>query len=268
MQVSSDNLFHFTTSLKNLESILTKKFQLSYCKESFTTMDEIQSYYFPMVTFCDIPLSLAKDHIKKYGSYAIGLAKEWGIKHRLNPVIYVEKGSIIANDLKETLDFLNFVLDEIGKVVDATESEKRPAFKGLIDNIEKVAHSNFNILRYLKNYEGDLTRNNKIIKNYRFYNEREWRFVPAWADKRVKSYLNEKEYKKYRGNKSSTKPLIETITLKFNASDIKYLIVKSNTDIPKLIRFIKSANELTNNPNEADVLATKIMTIDQLNRDF
>jgi hypothetical protein len=52
--------------------------------------------YFPMISFCDIPLALAKDQISKYGSYAIGLSKEWGISNQLNPVIYLESNSIIG----------------------------------------------------------------------------------------------------------------------------------------------------------------------------
>ena len=263
MQVTSDSLFHFTSSRKNLESILTKKFQLSYCKEEFTIVDETQSYHFPMVTFCDIPLSLTKDHIKKYGCYAIGLSKQWGVKNQLNPVIYVEKGSVIANDLKSTMHWLDKLVDEISKV-----QETKTSVNGLVEAAEKMIHSNFNLLRYIKNYEGDLKRGTKPIKNYRFYDEREWRYVPAWDDKRVNPFLDEDEYKNYRGNKNSPKPLIDTVKLDFTANDIKYLIVKSNPDIPKLIRFIKAANELTSNPNEADVLATKIITVDQLINDF
>ena len=57
-----------------------------------------------MVSFCDIPLSLAKDHIKTYGSYGIGMMKEWGIKNNLNPVVYIERDSLLAKDIQATID--------------------------------------------------------------------------------------------------------------------------------------------------------------------
>jgi hypothetical protein len=57
-----------------------------------------------MVSFCDDPLSLAKDQIESYGSYAIGMTKEWGILNNLNPVVYIEKNSLLAKDIQSTVD--------------------------------------------------------------------------------------------------------------------------------------------------------------------
>ena len=75
------------------------------------------------------------------------------------------------------------------------------------------------------------------------------------------------EYQTYRGD-SKEKPLIKTINIEFKAKDIRYLIVNSNSDIPRLIRAIKSSNNLVDNSDEADILATNIITIEQLNNDF
>ncbi len=99
MQVTSDTLYHFTTSLKKLQSILSKKFRLTYCHEKYILDYETHDSFYPMVSFCDIPLSLAKDQIERYGSYAIGMTKEWGIKNNLNPVVYIEKDSLLAKDI-------------------------------------------------------------------------------------------------------------------------------------------------------------------------
>jgi hypothetical protein len=243
MQVTSETLFHFTTSLKNLQNILLKKFNLTYCNEKFTLNNENQDYYFPMISFCDIPLSLAKDQIDKYGPYAIGLTKEWGIRNKLNPIVYLEKNSLLAQDIQEDIDRL-FKLVEGIKSTDKknilyhltqissrisnfskaksiiTSSEKNALHVEALTDVLKLLddaiptlttcsniwghftdliYSKLNFYRYIKNYQGPLFRPNKSIDEYRFYDEREWRYVPAINDKRIEPKLNEEQYKKYRG---------------------------------------------------------------------
>lgn len=267
MQVTSDCLFHFTDSLKNLEMILSKKFQLTYCNEIYTLNGENHNSYFPMISFCDLPLSLTKNHIYKYGCFAIGLSKDWGIKNKLNPVIYLEKDSLVASDMKIATDSLSSLLKTYEDIY-KKNPDKRTELKLLLVDIKKTVECNLNYLRYIKNYQGELVRKGKVIdKSYRFYDEREWRYVPSFNDNRIQTHLNEESYKAYRGT-SPSKPLIESIVLNFTAKDIKYLIVKSSADIPKLISLIKRTNELTSNPDEADILTTKILTVDQLNTDF
>jgi hypothetical protein len=307
MQVTSDTLFHFTTSLNNLKGILKKKFQVTYCQEKYQLDYETHESFYPMVSFCDIPLSLTKDQIKSYGSYAIGMTKEWGIKNNLNPVVYVEKQSLLAKDIQATLDNSIKTAQEIlsltkkgatsakkiatdslenakAYIKNATPENKASLLKEidegrlkiqsnlsdhqpLIESFFETTENNSNLFRYIKNYQGILSRNGKTFNNYRFYDEREWRFVPALNDKRLKKSLNAKEFNEYREN-SHTKPFIANINLPFSSSDIKYLIVKSNNDIPKIIEAIRSTDNLTNNTKDADILSTKIMTIDQLNSDF
>lgn len=98
MQVTSDSLFHFTTSLKKLKGIIKEKFRVSYCAERCKLNYETHQSIYPMVSFCDIPLSIARNHLRSYGEYAIGLNKQWGITNKLNPVVYVEANSILAAD--------------------------------------------------------------------------------------------------------------------------------------------------------------------------
>lgn len=316
MKVTSDTLFHFTTSLKNIEGILLKKFQLTYCHEKYQLDYQTHDSYYPMISFCDIPLSLAKDHIERYGAYAIGMTKEWGVNNNLNPVVYIDKESLLAKDVQssldnmqktidslathinnETLAFQRFIINSLNKTGNYLE-HKSPDYmqrsrnielaqkelqdtleyanrkkdsskdrKVIIENLSETINNNENLFRYIKNYEGTLNRNDKTIPKYRFYDEREWRYVPAFKNSEIKAYLNIEQYKQYRGS-SKTKPFIENINLPFTGNDIKYLIVKSSKDIPKLIKTIKGIDNLTKNPNEADVLTTKILTVEQINNDF
>ena len=269
MNVTSETLFHFTDSLKNIKSILAKKFMLSYCHESFSIDDEvIFNHYFPMISFCDLPLTLAKDHIYKYGSYAIGLSKDWGIRNKLNPVIYIEKNSIVASDLKIALKAFKKMSDDYYEIKKLQTENQKKMLDVLFDSMKKAAFSNLSFMRNIKNYQAELKRKDIIVdKNYRFYDEREWRFMPSFEDDRVDPMLDENKYKKLRGS-LRMKLLIDKIILNFTVDDIKYLIVKSNVDIPKLVRFIKSTDNLIKNADEADILTTRILTTDQLRSDF
>lgn len=333
MQVTSETLFHFTTSLKNLQNILSKKFHLTYCKEKYTLNYETHDNYYPMISFCDIPLSLANNQMKNYGSYAIGMTKEWGIKNKLNPVVYLEKDSLLAEDIQGNLDdtlalikiitaiteknnsiiktlsstkyyeknhnSIRDLTEKINFVKDLTDpTEKRNYINKLTEQLNDIktfdeklksdatilrdlsislneqnklvhdtSNSKINFFRYVKNYQGTLVRQNKTFKDYRFYDEREWRYVPAATDKRVEVRLNEEQFKKYRGSGKS-KPLLDKITLDFTSQDIKFLIVKSNKDIPKLIKSIHSIDNLSKNSNNAHILTTRILTVEQLKKDF
>jgi DNA-binding transcriptional regulator GbsR (MarR family) len=263
-----------------------------------------------MVSFCDIPLSLAKDHINKYGSYAIGMSKEWGVRNNLNPVVYIENKSLLAKDIQRNLDKMLEMIGQISKNIDKLNEDSKTIpskvgdflknikspisdtafsivqrefasayekldkslehikdYSTVIERISEATLSNNNLFRYIKNYQGSLARNGKTINNYRFYDEREWRFIPSISDSRIKSSLKAKEYTKYRGQ-NKIKPFIKNINLSFSSADIKYLIVKSNNDIPNLIKVIKSTDNLVQNSNDADILTTKILTTEQLNNDF
>jgi Putative abortive phage resistance protein AbiGi, antitoxin len=317
MLVSADTLFHFTDSYEKLESILINKFQITYCHEKYTLNYQTHDSYYPIVSFCDLPLSLAKGQIDKYGSYAIGLTKDWAIINKLNPVIYIESNSLVANDIQASIksakELVNVMSKQLkliptslakisqnsifqesnasrnnqttpweNKRIQLTkELEQYHNEKEQLENSQKLLNSlqemlnvlkesinnDFNLFRYIKNYQGVLERSNKIIPNYRFYDEREWRYVPALDDKRVKQSLNIEEYQKYRSN-FKEKPFIPNISLTFNADDIKYLIVQTSEDIPKLISVIKKAGSLTGNSEAVDILTTKILTVEQLKKDF
>ncbi|MEO8771256.1 MAG: abortive infection system antitoxin AbiGi family protein [Ferruginibacter sp.] len=307
MKVTSDSLFHFTTSLAKLKGILSEKFQLTYCHEKYELDYETHDSYYPMVSFCDIPLSLAKDQIKKYGSFAIGMNKEWGIKNNLNPVVYIEKDSLLAKDIQSSIDNMSkaasamsiiaqkntlqvkktviAALQEVQTLIknfnhdtkqqalsalnDAVKeiSTNSQTFKQLTDPFIEASQNSYNLFRYIKNYRGPLKRGNITFKNYRFYDEREWRYIPTIKDERLKKSLKLDEYREYRGTKKEKK-FIPNINLSFSGTDIKYLIVRSERDVPKLIKSLRSINNLTNNSVETDILSTKILTVEQLNSDF
>lgn len=85
MPLSSSSIIHFTNKKAYLKGILENNFHISYCSETVTFGTQNWSFHAPMVSFCDIPLSEVKNHIEKYGSYGIGLTKEWASRNGLNP---------------------------------------------------------------------------------------------------------------------------------------------------------------------------------------
>lgn len=50
-----------------------------------------------MVCFTDIPIELAGEHRKEYGSFGLEMKKEWGIKNGINPIDYMIKDTEIYN---------------------------------------------------------------------------------------------------------------------------------------------------------------------------
>ena len=87
MGLSSNSLIHFTPKKEYLVGILENNFKINYCVEEIFTEKYSMSGAFPMVCFCDIPLSEITAHMFNYGDYGIGLKREWIISNGLNPVL-------------------------------------------------------------------------------------------------------------------------------------------------------------------------------------
>ncbi len=158
MAISSESLFHFTSKFEYLESILKGAFYPRYSLEYIPSINretkELKKINkaIPMVCFCDIPLSQVKDHINFYGSYGIGLKKSWGRSVGLNPIIYLDKDSILSDHL-----------------VDMSFEIFKDEFKDK-DEFKKLKERYHDIVRYTKPYSGeneDRNSRNKI-ENYIF----------------------------------------------------------------------------------------------------
>ncbi len=151
MALSTNSVFHFTKDIDSLKGILSSFFRIKYCLEIIEGKEKTISFAVPMVSFCDIPLSQVINHVDKYGGYGIGLLKKWAKRKRLNPVLYLEKSSTILNDV--------LIREEFERSENQFIQE---------------------LLRYTKNYDGKLIRNNEVVqKEYRYYDEREWRYCPT-----------------------------------------------------------------------------------------
>lgn len=250
--LSSNTLFHFTDSIENLYSILMNDFYPRYSLEFYSVFfPETRERAIPMVSFCDIPLSQVINHSKIYGSYALGLSKKWGLKKEISPVIYVYKNSRISLAY-EKIEYA-ILFDEKTDI-----------------NLEGRIAVN-EIYRFLKPYEGKLWRHGKFHRDrVRFYDEREWRYVPSYkvlGKHKVSGALNMEKYFKDEIRTESNKQL-EQFKLTFQPKDIKYIIVKNENEILEMFDKVINIKRNRFTYHDVQLLTTRIITMEQILDDF
>jgi len=246
MSLSSNSIIHLTHTKSSLEGILKNGLIPHYCKENIEIGDNSYKLGVPMISFCDIPLSKIKDHINKYGEYGIGLTKEWALKNKLNPVVYLEPDS----NLSESVNVI------INKFLSSGNTETWTSEQNSIADI----------LRYVKNYQNDLVRKGENTPDYRYSDEREWRFVPSYKEKcdmLLSLDLIDTTAKKNKFNKT-----IASLKLNFEPNDIKYIFVETDADIHDLINILKSVSWSNFTGQDLDRLTTRILTTAQIKSDI
>jgi hypothetical protein len=251
--ISSNTLFHFTNTAENLISILKEGFKPRFCLETIglefmigKQADEKQAV--PMTCFCDLPFSMISDHLEFYGSYGIGLTKNWGKTKGLTPLIYIHDNSA----------FVKYI-HHFGKAF----------FKQMIrldhDTIpidENPMVSFLELSAFLKPYEGEMWRVNKYVQK-KFYDEREWRFVPFIDSIDSEYRLDEKQFLNNIERASANEMLGQRAKLDFDASDIKYIIVKSEIEMLALSNALDNMTTIYK-PEEIKILRTKIISSEQI----
>ncbi len=249
MGLSSNSIIHFTNTKENLKGILTENFKIKYCSEViiFTKGGPV-SYSVPMVSFCDIPFSEVKYHISNYGPYGIGLTKKWAEKNGLNPVLYLDRESSLAKSYWTIYD--KYVL----------QTKKR------MEDLSPEENSILDLMRYMKNYQSDLVRAGKITKDYRFSDEREWRYVPPFS----KDYLMVLSHTSYDTDdkRVNENRKLEKLRLKFEPNDIKYIIIEKDSEISEFLDLLKSSKGKKYSYDDVERLMTRIMTTEQIVSDF
>ncbi len=246
MALSSNSLIHFTKTQEALHGIIKEGFKLKYCKETFDLFGHDDVVHVPMVSFCDIPFSQIKNHVNDYGPFGIGLSKAWALKMRLNPVLYIQSNSHLANS------YYNMML-----ILHRKEKE------GVLDKDARRLGSE--IIRYVKKYEGMLEREGKPAELRRFSDEREWRFVPE-ADDSYPMLLTPSDFKEVTADGANSK--LNDIRLKFDADDINYLVIRDDQDIKGLIAHLRDVLGSRSTTSQIERLFTRIITKEQIWGDF
>ncbi|HCD1094723.1 TPA: hypothetical protein JD652_RS05750 [Proteus mirabilis] len=243
-------LFHFTKELETLFKILeSSNFRISFAKEFIQGPHTNRNIAIPMVSFCDIRLTQLNQHTESYSHYGIGLSKSWANENGLNPVIYMSKSSSVFDNYNLELRKLK---KENKKLHKSLEKIKLSGTDAQINNAKRkyqAAKRNYNKiidpLRYMKNYQATLKRRNRSEQpNYIFADEREWRFVPDIEMSKGKSLIVAGQNIVTQDDKRKYNEEYESIRLPFSQKDIKYIIVKHESDVEKMMDFLCSKNIL------------------------
>ena len=183
-----------------------------------------------MVSFCDIPISRVAEHTKLYGDYGIGMNRDWGIGKGLTPVIYLNKKSKI-------------VRKALSKGYWRTKS-----------------NTSDRLLRFIKPLEG---RPRGSRKEVAFYNECEWRYVPASGE----NFDSSLEKKSKNTFVDANNMLKKNDPLKFSSKDVSYLIVPTEDKLEDMIGFINKHLK-DQSTKEKDNLISRLFVLNTLLKDI
>lgn len=250
-KTNADTLFRFLDKYEYLQEIIeNKRISPRYYTEdvSYLKRSEITKLTYPMICFCDINLHRLKEHVKFYGSYGVAFKKQWGMKNKIQPVHYINSDSELCKYLS---DSFIYYLENVENL-----------------NIDDV-NANFLLiyLMHIKPYDGIMKRNGKSETKC-FEDECEWRYVPNIGDSYQQVYVNEDGANLYNTVSDVLKEH-EEFSLKFDYDDLKYIFVKNNDDLKKMILLISKLFDNNKiNEDEKYFLISKIIVWDEQMEDF
>lgn len=250
MGISADTLFHFTNSKENLLSILKNNFWAQYSFNGIGSKYKLKDDRpILMISFCDIPLSQIKGHSSIYGEYAIGLSKEWGLANKVSPVLYYYENGSLWDGMREMVKYLDSIERNRDQMIDGA-------------NI---------ITAYRKLYEGYIIRNNKFKEDkVKFYDEREWRYVPPISE--LKSNNTAMMLDDLKGDLILLMNYQESVKgkyrLKFSPKDVKYIIVKNDSEILELSKSLEDIKSGYYSAEDIRLLISRLISIKQVFEDF
>jgi len=183
-----------------------------------------------------------------YGYYGLGLSKDWGKRHGISPVLYCYPESITARELKEVIDWASNVGG--GAVPDGWDYV-------------------FRLKQFTKPYVGSLIRGGRRYDNVRFYDEREWRYVPT-PDECAPHYygMSEREFMDLDLRSHANGCVQEVCCLSFDPDDIKYIIVAREDEILPMIEMINVVKSPKYDEDTRRVLSSRVISAEQIESDF
>lgn len=228
-KVQADTVFHFVPEFRYLLTYLKNKMiSPRYCVEDleYLSLEKIQKMAYPMKCFCDINMHRLEEHLYWYGYYGVAFSKEWGMHQGIQPVHYVNQEAQLREDFSEAFSI-------------ALQQETSKAEKEMKSY---MLHQ----LMYYKPYSGTFkNRNTGEITHKCFTDECEWRYIPDVTPKGFQQVYFDNDIVNSGGLEehiSGSMEGIKEISLNFDYSDLKYVILKTRSDFNNLLEEMKSMN--------------------------
>jgi len=248
MTISSKTLFHFTKKKEWLIDILSNGIKPRYCTEFCWGKKHLA---IPMICFCDIPMSQILHHIGKYGGegYGIGISKGWAVKKGITPLLYFSY---------ENKSVYKRIYNYAAKM-ECAKTKNIPMEEQLIYYAKRVSQSG---------YERELLNPQKVTKRTKYYNEREWRYVPDISDKIHMRIFPSKNFNpqlcKECCEQLNRQDIIPALMIPEEA--VEYIILPNKEErswfITKLTEIFEDKND------KLKSYISKIITVEQIKQDF
>lgn len=229
--VQADTLFTFTNQLDwIINPLRSKMLSPRYCVEdiSYLGIEDMKRIAIPMRCFCDINLHRLGDHLSWYGHYGLAFSKDWGMKKRIQPLQYINPESYLCKDFATAF---HAALND--------ESEEKSEAQKKLQNY--ILHQ----IMYYKPYSGLFSNRRTGECSEKCYtDECEWRFVPDVSVEGYPPVIFDEDIL-HTGNLATISNAMEglsSISLTFEYSDIKYIIVNSMSDFQQITSVISGFN--------------------------
>jgi hypothetical protein len=118
-----------------------------------------------------------------------------------------------------------------------------------------------------KPYEGELYRPSGTLEKIRFYDEREWRFLPELPKDFVPLFLTKEQFMNWGMRTQANLKLADICRLSFEPKDIRYLVLRQEEEIVPLTNQIEQI-KIKYSPDDVRLLKTRVITAEQIRSDF
>jgi len=252
--IQADTLFTFTNQLEWLiNSLKSAMLSPRYCEEniSYLKIKGIKRMAYPMKCFCDINMHMLNEHLEWYGYYGLAFSKEWGMNNKIQPVQYINPDSLLRKDFSTAF----------------YSALKEKATKQSISH-QKLKDYILHEMMYYKPYSGKIkNRLTGISKKKCFTDECEWRFIPDVSSIEYQPVIFDEDILNAGTlvDISNSMDGIANISIKYDYTDIKYIIVKTIDDFERLAEAVVNLKLQQKKEHE---LISKIIVWDKSRRDF
>lgn len=147
----------------------------------------------------------------------------------------------------------------------ANETNDRQLVSNMIGNF-------IYLIRHMKPYEGQLIRHGETLERLvRFYDEREWRYVPntgVLKENDVPHALTLEAYKNQEVCQQANAQVATLFPLQFEPNGIRYIIVNKEEEVFPMTTKIQEIKAEKFIAKDVEVLKTRVLSVEHIRDDF